>query len=303
MRQMKRLQELTIKDNFMFGAVMLDEENARLFLERALGFSISRVDVSREKSIVYHPEYKGIRLDIYANDEQNTHYNVEMQVRQERQLGKRTRYYHSQMDMELLGSGESYEELPDTYVIFICDYDPFGSKKYRYTFENMCLEESELKLVDGMHSVFLSTHGENEEEVPIELVKFLRYVRANLNESTEDFKDEYVKRLQESVQNIKKSREMGERYMILHEMLKDEREAGKQEGLQEGWKAGKQEGLQEGVRKGKSESILNILEDLGEVPENLRQQILTEKDPNILKKYLQQAVKAESVDQFIEAIS
>ena len=29
MRQMKRLQELTIKDNFMFGAVMLDEENAR----------------------------------------------------------------------------------------------------------------------------------------------------------------------------------------------------------------------------------------------------------------------------------
>ena len=90
-------------------------------------------------------------------------------------------------------------------------------------------------------------------------------------------------------------------------MLKDEREAGKQEGLQEGWKAGKQEGLQEGlqegVRKGKSESILNILEDLGEVPENLRQQILTEKDPNILKKYLQQAVKAESVDQFIEAIS
>ena len=98
MRQMKRLQELTIKDNFMFGAVMLDEENARLFLERALGFSISRVNVSREKNIVYHPEYKGIRLDIYANDEQNTHYNVEMQVRQERQLGKRTRYYHSQME-------------------------------------------------------------------------------------------------------------------------------------------------------------------------------------------------------------
>ena len=231
------------------------------------------------------------------------HYNVEMQVRQEQQLGKRTRYYHSQMDMEMLGSGEGYEELPDTYVIFICDYDPFGKKKYRYIFENICLEELELRLEDGMHSVFLSTHGENEEEVPTELVKFLRYVRANLNESTEDFKDEYVKRLQESVQNIKKSREMGERYMILHEMLKDEREAGKQEGLQEGWKAGKQEGLQEGVRKGKSESILNILEDLGEVPENLRQQILTEKDPNILKKYLQQAVKAESVDQFIEAIS
>ena len=226
------------------------------------------------------------------------HYNVEMQVRQEWQLGKRTRYYHSQMDMELLGSGESYEELPDTYVIFICDYDPFGSKKYRYTFENMCLEESELKLVDGMHSVFLSTHGENEEEVPTELVKFLRYVRANLNESTEDFEDTYVKRLQESVQNIKKSREMGERYMILHEMLKDEREAGKQEGLEKGLK----EGLKEGRKEGLQESILDILEEKGEVSEELRMRILNEKDLNVLKKYVQQAVKAESIHHFIKVI-
>ena len=85
----------------MFGAVMMDAENCRGLLEMVLGIPIERVDVSREKSIVYHPGYKGIRLDIYARDEKNTRYNIEMQVAKKTDLGKRARYYHSQIDMEL----------------------------------------------------------------------------------------------------------------------------------------------------------------------------------------------------------
>ena len=65
MRRKHRLKELTIKDNFMFGAVMMDENNCRGLLERVLEIPINRVEVSREKSIVYHPEYKGVRLDVY----------------------------------------------------------------------------------------------------------------------------------------------------------------------------------------------------------------------------------------------
>ena len=69
MGRTKRLKELTIKDNFMFGAVMMDEDNCKGLLERVLEIQIDRVDVSKEKSIVYHPEYKGVRLDVYAKDE------------------------------------------------------------------------------------------------------------------------------------------------------------------------------------------------------------------------------------------
>ena len=89
----KTLQELTLKDNFMFGAVMLDEDNCRKFLEMSLEFQIAHLEVSREKSIVYHPEYKGVRLDVYAKDENNTRYNVEMQIAKETVLSKRSRYY------------------------------------------------------------------------------------------------------------------------------------------------------------------------------------------------------------------
>ncbi|MCM1187271.1 MAG: PD-(D/E)XK nuclease family transposase, partial [Lachnoclostridium sp.] len=97
----RTLQELTLKDNFLFAAVMSDPENCRQLLELALGLEIERVEIDTEKSILYHPEYRGVRLDVYARGEHHTRFNVEMQIANQA-LEKRVRYYHSQMDMELL---------------------------------------------------------------------------------------------------------------------------------------------------------------------------------------------------------
>ena len=64
MQKQSKLQKLTMKDNFMFGAVMIDPENCKPLLEMALGIQVGRLTVSIEKSLVYHPEYKGVRLDV-----------------------------------------------------------------------------------------------------------------------------------------------------------------------------------------------------------------------------------------------
>ena len=149
MQKKKTLKELTLKDNFLFGAVMSDEENCRELLELILEFPVERIEVSKERSITYHPGYKGVRLDVYAKDASHTRYNVEMQAVADRAIGKRARYYHSQVDMDALKTGTSYAELPNVYVIFICDFDPFGEGKYRYTFENRCLESEEARIEDG----------------------------------------------------------------------------------------------------------------------------------------------------------
>ena len=53
--------------------------------------SVGSVEINTEKSFLYHPEYKGVRLDVYAKDENNTHYDVEMQVAKKEALAKRTR--------------------------------------------------------------------------------------------------------------------------------------------------------------------------------------------------------------------
>ena len=288
MKRKKQLKELTLKDNFMFGAVMMEEENCKRFLELALGFPIERVEVSKEKSIVYHPEYKGVRLDVYAKNEHNTRYNVEMQVAKKAELGKRVRYYHGQIDMELLLSGSDYTELPEVYVIFICDFDPFGKKKYRYTFTKQCEEEPGAQLQEGCKSIFLSTRGENDREVPGELVSFLNFVKADLSESETDFEDDFVEKLQNTIRRIKSNREMEERFMIFEEMLRDERAEGKAEGIAEG----KTEAV--------LEMLLELMNDLGEIPDELRNRITSEKDLETLKKWLRLAARSESLDEFLE---
>lgn len=280
----KTLKELTLKDNFMFGAVMCEEENCKKLLELILEFPIERVEVSKEKSIVYHPEYKGVRLDVYAKDEKNTHYNVEMQSVKHAALGRRARYYHSQIDMDLLAAGKEYTELPNAYIIFICDFDPFGLKKYRYTFRNMRLESMEIQMEDGAETIFLSTRGENSEEVSRELVKFLAYVHADLEESTADFEDVFVAKLQRSVKEIKQSRRMGERYMLTELLMQDERRAGRMEGRIIGYK----------------EAILESLMELGDVSDSVSEKIMQETELEQLKLWVKLAARVDSFEQFME---
>ena len=92
MSKRKKLKDLTIRDNFMFAAVMMQGDNCKQFLEMVLGIEIARIEVSYEKSIIYNPECKGVRLDVYAKDGFDTCYDVEMQVEKDH-LGKRTRYH------------------------------------------------------------------------------------------------------------------------------------------------------------------------------------------------------------------
>ncbi len=278
----KKLTDLTIKDNFLFGAVMTDEKNCRDFLEMVLGFPIARVEVSKEKSVVYHPEYKRVHLDIYAQDEEQTCYNVEMQAASRPHLGKRSRYYHSQMDMDLLLSGRDYEDLPPAYVIFICDFDPFGDKKYKYTFCNICEEESAVDLGDERYTIFLSTRGENPQEVSESLVNFLKFVKADLKESKEESEDPFVRQLQKTIEKIKVNREMGERFMVFQEMLSEERAVGRNEGKQEMQK----------------ETIVRLLGKLGSLSDSLRKQIEEEADSEVLDSLYEKAMEAESLEQF-----
>ncbi len=99
----KAFQELEFKDAFMFAAMLQDAELCRKTLERILEFPIRKVVVQSEHSLFVNSDYHGIRMDVYADDETGTVYDVEMQTRQDSvdELSKRSRYYQSQMDLGL----------------------------------------------------------------------------------------------------------------------------------------------------------------------------------------------------------
>lgn len=111
-------------------------------------------------------------------------------------------------------------------------------------------------------------------------IEFLCLRRKYVQENKTDFDGDYVRNLQHSVSYIKHNREMEERYMLTELLLEDERWDGKAEG--------------------KAECILDLLVELGTVPAELHDRIMSEKDLDILANWFKQAAKAESLEQFMQ---
>ena len=111
---------------------------------------------------------------------------------------------------------------------------------------------------------------------------------ADLEESEEDFQDKLVEQFQETIRRIKTDRKMGERYMIFEEMLREEKQEGRQEGRLEG------------RLEAKREDILELLEDLGTIPDELRDRIAGIENLEDLKILFKIAARADSFHTFEE---
>ncbi len=64
--------------------------------------------------------------------------------------------------------------------------------------------------------------------------------------------------------------------------------------------AGRKEGRIKGKLEGRAESILEVLEEYGTIPLEIRQRILAERKVEQLKEWLKLSIKAASVEQFVK---
>ncbi|MBQ7796852.1 MAG: Rpn family recombination-promoting nuclease/putative transposase [Lachnospiraceae bacterium] len=224
----KKFQELDLTNAFLFSAALEDSETCRLILEIILGFPISHVKVRAEHSMLFSSDFRSIRLDIYASDDLQVEYNIEMQNENEGNLAKRGRFHQAEMDVLSLKPGEDFNDLPPGYVVFICAFDPFGAGLYRYTFENTCAELG-FPLHDGTKKIFLNTKGTNDNDVPEDLVHFLHYVGNSTDEYVEHIGNSRIRKIHNRVTYIKKSREWEGRFMKFEELLKRSENKGRKE--------------------------------------------------------------------------
>ena len=242
--KIKPWEELTIRDDYMFKLVMKRRRICKKMLEATLRIRIAKIRyLETEKAIAAPYRSKGIRLDVYVKDEKNTVYNIEMQIRrlEGKALFKRTRYYQSMLDADLLAAGADYDELNKTIIIFICPFDPFGEGRYIYTFENLCMENKDLELRDGATKIFLNTKG-TIGDITDTIKAFLRYVDGVVTDNS------LVQEIEEEIQKVKL--EEGERvnYMTFAMKMMEERKEGRAEGRAEGRREGRREGRKEGQR-------------------------------------------------------
>ena len=252
----RKFEELNLNDAFLFAAALQQPEICRLILELILDRPMPEVKVHAEMAILLNSDFRSVRLDVYAEDQLQVGYDLEMQNDGKNLLPKRARFYQSNMDAGALKPGDDFDELKPSYVIFICTYDPFDRQLYRYTFEERCLEQ-DFPLGDGTRKIFLNTKGTNRDEVPEGLVQFLHYVEESSDDYISGIEDRRVRQLHDRIQALKKSRKWRGQYMTIGERL-DKAEAkahaegeaaGHAKGLQEGEAAGHAKGLEEGTKR------------------------------------------------------
>ena len=259
-----KFEDLTISNDFMFKEVMKSNKG---LCKRLVG-SIMQQDIEdivyieTEKTLQPYYDSRGIRLDVILADENHTRYNLEMQARNVISkagvalLPKRTRYYQSVIDMDMLKQGENFDQLNPLVLIFICTFDFYKEGRYVYTFKSRCLENLELELANDVTVKLVNAKGK-QGQVNDLLKNFLQYVMTN--EPVDDFTEDVARQIV-AVKNDPIARRD---YMVLATRIKDARRAGYVEGeakgRADGLAEGREEGLAEGEAKKSRETAIKML--------------------------------------------
>lgn len=174
----EKWERATIANNFIFYKVMHNNpEICKELLEILLEMKLDRIEMRQEEEVELDYGKKGIRMDVYAYGVDKA-FNIELQTSDTGELPKRARYYQGVLDVDQLNKGVEYSELRTSYVIFICIPDIFKKGLGKYSFENICKENSEVVLNDRAYKYFFI--AKNYDKILNEDQKdFLRLVLSN----------------------------------------------------------------------------------------------------------------------------
>ena len=168
-------------------------------------------------------DLRGARLDVYVESDDSAEIDVSEdasiydlepdkndRAKYVAAFAQRIRFYHAIIDSRSLKSGEDFGKLKRVYVIFICNYDPFGYDRVKYTIRNMCVEEPEMPYDDGAQTTVLYTKGTKGDDISEELRQFLNYME---NTTQTNAVNDTLKDIQKMVDIVKRDGEVSLSYM------------------------------------------------------------------------------------------
>ncbi|UTY27535.1 Rpn family recombination-promoting nuclease/putative transposase [Treponema denticola] len=193
----------------MFCKVMQNEGLCKKLIEMILSDTIGKITyISIQHAINTYEQAKSIRFDVLVQTENGKFYDVEMQVSNERNIPKRMRFYQAAIDISFLDKGNSYNNLNDSFIIFICLFDVIGKNRPIYTFENICIEDKNTPLQDGTKKIIINaeafTNTENKD-----LKEFLEYLK------TGKAKNEFTRGIEKMIQTVKQNEQARQEYRLM----------------------------------------------------------------------------------------
>lgn len=229
-QHMKKYEELTICDNFMFAKVFSNADIAQDFLQDILKIDIEKISVVSEATLQEDPFHKSVRLDVQAREGDSGNgrsFDIELQMIDTSELPKRARYYQGMLDLDALGKGVNYDELKEQYILFLCPEDIFKAGKPVYQFQNREETDPNILLGDLCYKNFyiFSKYREVTDEVTREYMQYF---------ATQKYESERIKRIHAFVERYRKDPVAKKAYMTLEQELNICYKKGLAEGLEKG---------------------------------------------------------------------
>ena len=195
---------------------------------------------------------------------------------------RRTRFYGSLTDGEVLRKGKDYSELPERYIFYISRKDIWKGGCTVYEEEKRFRKSGQM-YTDGAHLIYVNIEIDDRSRI----AKLMKYFK------TADPFDDSEGELSKQVRFLK-TEEGGIEIMceIMERIREEGKIEGRREGIREGIREGKKSGLREGRKSGRLESSRKAavnLDQMGMPPETIARAV--EEDVTVVKQWLKAAKK------------
>ena len=244
----KHIDSLRLIDDIFFRACLKDNPKAAEAIIRvALNMPEAKVESVSIQDESAFPNYRNVRFDLKVRGTDGKLFDVEVQKGNDPDLPFRSRYYLSALTVQSLKSGQAFGEMPEAYVLFICEFDPFGKGMpyYSYVLKN---EIDETPHNDGGHIVYLNCSYRGNDP----------YGMLSKDMTCRDYSKMHDPVLRDTVRQGKiMKKEDGDMSDLAEEILKL------------GEKRGEKRGKEIGAEESKKEIALNLLEMGDLTPEQI----------------------------------
>ena len=229
--------------------------------------SVSLKDTTIEKS---HLEDKYSRLDVKAITNKGEHINIEIQLKDEYNMIKRSLYYWSKLYEGQLENGENYQKLSRTICINLLDFNLLNHDKFHSVYRlKDCETNEELTDVMELHFIELKKIKDVQrvEEVKTKLEAWLYFINQPESELVQELEkvEVEIKEAKAELVRLSGDRKERERYEKRRESRLNEVSAlsyAEEKGIQKGIEQGVKQGLEQGAKQEKIEIAKNLLDVL-----------------------------------------
>ena len=137
-------------------------------LEYVLQVIMEKQDLKVIDQII-QKDYKNLQgrsaiMDCVARDSEGKQFDVEIQQDNEGASPKRARYHSGLMDMNTLNPGQDFDELPESYVIFITRDDILGYDFPIYHIDRH-IKEADDSFQDEAHIIYVNSRKQEDTEL------------------------------------------------------------------------------------------------------------------------------------------